>query len=325
MRVRCEPFSQSAMAAAGAWWPWLWTSRDWPVIVSSHEIGRRAASWAWVFLACLTALTIPAAVAPVIQLPGAQGVPFLVGFLMLWASLFYAMAFRAIYRLDLAEGELRWHSLLRAGVIPLGELRSIRPRGASKVVIESAGRRPLRVAARAGVWDFAAAVKRQALQVEVDLPGIAFGQGTAPAASGGRPQDPAPDGHRRVAAVRSARPSWPAIARMTALASLAGALLQAGLAASAAQPNPVGVYPGGAAALALLYRRGTGVPTMVVAVVVAAVSAGLLWLVFASVHATRWVAVADAVLCPLAAITTARLLTLARPQTRSGARDDEQA
>src|SRR5215470_8115627 len=94
----------------------------WPVIIASYEIGSRAARWAWVFLACLTALTIPAAVAPVVQLPGAQGVPFLVGFLLLWALLFYAMAFRAIYRLDLAEAELRWHSLLRTGVIPLGEL-----------------------------------------------------------------------------------------------------------------------------------------------------------------------------------------------------------
>jgi hypothetical protein len=296
------------------------------VIIASYEIGSRAARWAWVFLACLTALTIPAAVAPVVQLPGAQGVPFLVGFLLLWAFLFHAMAFRAIYRLDLAEAELRWHSLLRAGVIPLGELRSIRPRGASQVVIESVGRRPLRVAARAGVWEFAAAVQRQAGQAQVDLPGTAFGQETAPAAAAGRTQHPASDGHGRDPAVRhSARPSWPAIVWMTMLASLAGALLQAGLAAGTAQPNPVGIYPGGAAALALLYRRGAGVPTMAVAVVVAAVSAGLLWLVFASAHATRWVTVADAVLCPLAAITTARLLTLARPQPGSGARDDEQA
>lgn len=295
----------------------------WPVIISNYEIGRSAARWAWVFLACLTALTIPAAVAPVVQLPGAQVVPFLVGFLVLWASLLYAMAFRAIYRLELTDAELRWHSLLRAGVIPLGELRSIRPRGASQVVIESVSRKPLRVAARAGICDFAAAVKRQAPHVKVDLPGNAFAHGTAPAADAGRTGRPAPRGHGYDLAVRySARPSWPAIARMTALASLAGAVLQAGLAADTARPNPVGVYFGGAAAVALLYRRGAGVPTIAVAVVVAAVSAGLLWLVFAGVHATRWVTVADAVLCPLAAITTARLLTLARPQPGSGARDD---
>jgi hypothetical protein len=129
------------------------------VIIASYEVGRRAATWAWVFLACFTLLMIPAAVAPVIQLPGAQGVPFLAGILMLW-TLCYLVAFRAIYRLDLSAAELRWHGLLRGGAIPLGDLRTIRPRGSAQIVIESAGQKSLRVAARSGAAEFAADVKQ---------------------------------------------------------------------------------------------------------------------------------------------------------------------
>ena len=146
------------------------------MIIASYEVARRPVGLAWVALSCLTVLFIPAAIAPVFQLPGLQGVPFLVGFLIVWALFCYQVAVRAIYRLDLSATELRWHGLLRSGTIPLGDLRTIRPRGSTQFVIESAGRKPLRVAARAGSAEFAASVKRAASQLAVDLP--ASGPGT---------------------------------------------------------------------------------------------------------------------------------------------------
>jgi hypothetical protein len=122
---------------------------------------------AWVFLACLTAIVIPAAILPVFQLPGAQGVPFLVVFMSVWAYMIYSMAFRAIYRMRLTETELCWHSLVRTGAIPLSQLTSIRYRSSRLIIIEATGRKPLRVSAVAGIADFTADLKRAAPQVEV--------------------------------------------------------------------------------------------------------------------------------------------------------------
>jgi hypothetical protein len=247
---------------------------------------------AWTFLACLTIVMIPAAVGPAVELPGAEGLPFLVIFVAGWAYLSYWIAFRAIYRLDLTAAELRWKSLVRSGAIPLSQLESVRFRRAGQVVISSAGRKPLRVAARAGMAEFIADLKQAAPHIEAEQPGGVYQQRTA----------------------AQAPPTWSRIATTTTVASLIGALLEAGAAAGTARPTPVGVFPGGVTALAMLYHRGASAPRIVISVGAALILAALVWLAFASMHATRWVIVADSVACPLAAIGSARLLELIRPR-----------
>jgi hypothetical protein len=292
------------------------------VIIASYEVARRATGFAWVFLSCLTVLFIPAAIAPVFQLPGLQGVPFLVGFLMVWALICYQVAVRAIYRLDLSPTELRWHGLLRSGAIPLGDLRTIRPRGSTQFVIESAGWKPLRVAARAGSAEFAASVKRAAPQLAVGVPGVASRQGAGTNSLAGPLNNLASRGFgpAKNSRTSAAASSWLGVVRATALAGLCGALLEAGIAAGTAQPNPIGVLPGATTALVLLYRRGVGGLTITMAVVAAVASSGLIWLAFASLLVTRWVTVADAVICPLAAVAVARLLMLTGRHPAPGTR-----
>jgi hypothetical protein len=97
-------------------------------------------------------------------------------------------------------------------------------------------------------------------------------------------------------------PAWGGIVRAVVCASLAGAVLEVLFVAGSSQPSPVGVFPGGCLAGAMLMRRGAGVRVMIVSVVASLVLAGALWTVFASVQATRWVLVADAALCPVTAV-----------------------
>jgi hypothetical protein len=90
-------------------------------------------------------------------------------------------------------------------------------------------------------------------------------------------------------------------------ASLAGAVFEVLLLAGSSQPSPIGAWPACGIALGLLMRRGVGVRVLVVSVAASCVLAGALWTVFASVQAARWVMVADAALCPVAAVAVAWL------------------
>jgi hypothetical protein len=89
---------------------------------------------------------------------------------LLFGSIWY-WVLSAVQRLELTVDTLRWRTLLRRHEVPLTELRRVRPKGRNggAEVIEFARRRPVRVAVRAGLAEFAADIKAAAPQVEVML------------------------------------------------------------------------------------------------------------------------------------------------------------
>jgi hypothetical protein len=78
-------------------------------------------------------------------------------------------------------------------------------------------------------------------------------------------------------------------------------------------PNAVVVMPGAVVAATMVFRRRIRAWAIIFSAIVGAVLSGPLWLSFNIVHAARWVLVADAALCPMAALGVAWLLTHIRP------------
>lgn len=115
-------------------------------------------------------------------------------------------------------------------------------------------------------------------------------------------------------------PSWGTIIRATLSCSLIGVIAAVGQAAVTPDPNSVVVMPGSVIAVSMLFRRRIRLWAIIVAAILAAILAGLLWLAFNGAHAARWVLVADAGLCPMAAIAIARLLTFLAPATAVASR-----
>lgn len=119
-------------------------------------------------------------------------------------------------------------------------------------------------------------------------------------------------------------PSWTTILKATLGGSLIGAFAAIGAAASTPDPNSAVVMPGAVIAVAMLFRRRIRAWAIVVSAILAAILSGPLWLAFNAAHAGRWFLVADAGLCPVAAVAVARLLSLMSPAIMAASQSADQ-
>jgi hypothetical protein len=149
-----------------------------PVIISGCDIRRPSRLWACVIY--FSILWFPVGLGLLWMVPGASGALFFFVYAGAGGALVYLLLSRIIYRLELADTELRWHSITRSGVIPLSQVEFIRwkPSGRGSysaptswvVVIESSGRKPLRIISRPAMTKFADDVKTAAPHVKVKFP-----------------------------------------------------------------------------------------------------------------------------------------------------------
>jgi hypothetical protein len=146
------------------------------VIISRYERpSSRNETWAAVIFLALPFLI--AGIAPLLQLPGVEGAPFVV-FAAGWAWFSYMMLTRAIWRLELTAAELRWRAPVRGGVIPLSQVTSVQWKFRGRkgsiekwvVLIEADDRKPLRIMAHPRLVAFTDDVKTAAPHVKVKFP-----------------------------------------------------------------------------------------------------------------------------------------------------------
>lgn len=145
-----------------------------PEIISAVQPNRTSRSAIWAFIVLSGCLSLFAGIMPLVQLPGAQAVPFFVVFTGIWAGASCAALTRAVVRLELTAAELRWRAPLRGGVIPLDQITAIRretlgrPRNQNysltwSIRIEARNRRPLRFVGNPGMAAFTDEIKAAAL------------------------------------------------------------------------------------------------------------------------------------------------------------------
>lgn len=140
--------------------------------------GQRRLSW---FLTVFFSLFFGLfGILSVIELPGAQGAPFLAvsaGIVVLFARQHLT---GTLYFIELTETDLRWRSLIRGSMRPLSRVRCIRystmqtSRGVPQqtITVKFTDRRPLRfVAQEPGFAEFAVAVHAAAPHITVESPG----------------------------------------------------------------------------------------------------------------------------------------------------------
>lgn len=107
--------------------------------------------------------------------------------------------------------------------------------------------------------------------------------------------------------------NWRSVRRPVVSASVVGALFQTLLIVVASDVAPIALMLPGGVAVTGLFRLKLSLRRVIAVAMVAGAAAGLIWLVAVPLSMTRWVLVADALICAPIAVSAAQISTSWRP------------